>query len=46
MGGLLGDSFNIGVQVKLTSAEVKRFGDTKNAGGGHVGLPSGYHWGG
>lgn len=40
------DAFNIGADVRLSSAQVRLFGADKNAGGVHLGMLVGYHWGG
>lgn len=41
---LLGDHFNIGLELMGSSAEVTMFNVEGNAGGGHFGLLAGYHW--
>lgn len=46
VGWTLGTAFNVGFDAKLSLAEVKLLGDRKNAGGFHLGIVSGYHWGG
>jgi opacity protein-like surface antigen len=42
---ILSDVFNIGIDAKLSHADVSLFGSDKNAGGFHLGLLAGYHWG-
>jgi hypothetical protein len=42
----LSQAFNIGLDAKATGARVRLFGDDKNAGGLHLGVLVGYHWGG
>lgn len=42
----LGQAFNIGVDAKFSRAEVDLLGAQRNAGGFHLGLLLGYHWGG
>lgn len=42
----LSRAFDLGFDAKLSTAEVRLFGDDKNAGGLHLGLLLGYHWGG
>lgn len=38
------EHFNIGLDLKYSTAEVTLFGVDANAGGGHFGLLAGYHW--
>lgn len=40
----LGGHFNLGLEAKLSSAEVTIAGVDANAGGGHFGILLGYHW--
>jgi len=40
----LSEHFNLGMELKVSSAEVTLFGVDANAGGGHFGLLIGYHW--
>jgi hypothetical protein len=40
----LSEHFNLGLELKVSSAEVTLFGVDANAGGGHFGLLIGYHW--
>ena len=40
----LADHYNIGLEVKFSSAEINLFDVDFNAGGGHFGLLIGYHW--
>ena len=40
----LGTSFNIGLDLRYSQAEVSVFGVDAEAGGGHAGLLLGYHW--
>ncbi len=42
----LNSVFNVGLDAKLSSAGVRLFGDRKNAGGLHLGMLMGLHWGG
>lgn len=42
----LGSAFNLGLDAKITAAGVRLFGVRRNAGGLHLGLLLGYHWGG
>jgi hypothetical protein len=46
-GGLywaLSEHFNLGLELKFSSAEITIFDVDVNAGGGHFGLLIGYHW--
>lgn len=40
----LGDAFNLGVDLRYSSADVELFGVDADAGGTHAGLLLGYHW--
>lgn len=40
----LGDHFNIGLEARISSADVNFEGIEADAGGGHFGLIAGYHW--
>lgn len=40
----LGESFNIGLDLRYSHAEVTLFGVDAEAGGAHAGLVLGYHW--
>lgn len=40
----LGEHFNLGLELKFSSAEITIFDVDVNAGGGHFGLLIGYHW--
>ncbi len=40
----LGGSFNLGLDLRYSSAEVTLYGVDGEAGGGHAGLILGYHW--
>lgn len=42
----LGEAFNIGLELKASSAKANIFGQDLKVGGGHAGLLLGYHWGG
>lgn len=42
----LSRAFNLGFDAKLSHAGVRLFGDDRNAGGFHLALLLGYHWGG
>ena len=42
----LASAFNIGLDAKFSSAQVNLFGQSMDAGGFHLGLLLGYHWGG
>lgn len=39
-------ALNLGLDAKLSGARVRLFGADRNAGGLHLGLLLGYHWGG
>lgn len=41
----LSRAFNIGLDAKVSHADVRLFGADKSAGGLHLGLLLGYHWG-
>lgn len=41
----LAKAFNLGLDARVSNAEMKLFGVTRNAGGVHLGLLLGYHWG-
>ena len=41
---LLAPHFNMGLNLRLSSAEITLLNDKKNGGGGHAGLLLGYHW--
>ena len=41
----LSESFNIGLELRSSSAKANLFGQEVKAGGGHFGLLLGYHWG-
>ena len=40
----LSDSFNLGVDVRVSQAEFDVLGESIEAGGTHIGLVVGYHW--
>ncbi len=40
----LGQTFNIGLDLRYSQADVTLFGETGEAGGTHAGLMLGYHW--
>jgi len=40
----LGNHFNLGLEAKISSADVEFEGVEGDAGGGHFGLIAGYHW--
>jgi len=40
----LAEHFNIGLEAKISSADVTLFGVEADAGGGHFGLLLGFHW--
>ncbi len=40
----LGKHFNLGIELKFSSADVKLFGVDADAGGSHIGGLIGYHW--
>ena len=40
----LAESFNIGFDARISSASVRLYDISTNAGGGHFGLTLGYHW--
>ena len=40
----LGESFNLGLDLRYSQASVNLFGVSTDAGGGHAGLLLGYHW--
>jgi hypothetical protein len=40
----LGNSFNVGLDLRYSYAEVSLYGIEGNAGGGHAGILVGYHW--
>ncbi len=40
----LTEHFNLGLELKSSSAEITLFGVDVNAGGGHFGFLIGYHW--
>jgi len=40
----LGQSFNLGLDVRYSDADVTLFGVDAKAGGTHIGLILGYHW--
>jgi hypothetical protein len=42
----LSRAFNLGLDAKLSGADVRIFDDHKNAGGFHLGGVVGWHWGG
>lgn len=42
----LGESFNLGFDTRLSAASVRLFGVDRNAGGLHLGVLAGWHWGG
>lgn len=42
----LGEAFNIGLELRASSAKANIFDQDLKAGGGHAGLLLGYHWGG
>ena len=42
----LSEVFNLGFDVRLSGAQVRLFGRDVAAGGLHLGLLAGYHWGG
>lgn len=42
----LSEAFNLGVDARISAAQVHLFGLDRNAGGFHLGLMGGYHWGG
>lgn len=41
---ILGKHFNIGVDARLSGAQVELFDENRQAGGFHLGLLLGYHW--
>ena len=41
----LSRAFNVGLDAKLSGARIRLLGDDVNAGGFHLGLLLGYHWG-
>ena len=42
----LSEAFNLGFDVRISGAQVRLFGSDVSAGGFHLGLLAGYHWGG
>jgi hypothetical protein len=42
----LSGSFDLGFDARLSGADVRLFGVKRSAGGAHLGLTAGYHWGG
>lgn len=40
----LAEHFNLGLEAKVSTADVTLFGVESDAGGGHFGLIAGYHW--
>jgi opacity protein-like surface antigen len=42
----LSEVFNLGFDVRLSGASVRLYGVERNAGGLHLGMMAGYHWGG
>ncbi len=40
----IGDHFNLGLEAKISSADVDFEGIEADAGGGHFGFIAGYHW--
>ena len=42
----LSEAFNLGFDVRISAANVRLLGADRNAGGFHLGLLAGYHWGG
>jgi hypothetical protein len=39
-------ALNLGVDVRISNAHIRLLGQDRNAGGAHLGLTAGYHWGG
>ena len=42
----LSTAFNLGFDVRLSGGDVRLYGVNRSAGGLHLGLLAGYHWGG
>jgi opacity protein-like surface antigen len=42
----LSEVFNLGFDIRISGADVRLFGVNRSAGGAHLGLLAGYHWGG
>jgi hypothetical protein len=41
---IIGEQFNIGVELRTSAARMHLLGTDKRAGGGHLGMLLGYHW--